>query len=375
MYNCAISDHSLVYLVRRSKKPSAGCKFIRYRCYKNYTPEKFCADLHFASWDSIDTSLTVDDAWESFKNILTNIIDQHAPIATKRARAETLPWLNADIRNHMKRRDHHHAKAIKLKTTEQWSIYRTLRNKTTSLIREAKRDYCSNLIEENKEDSAKLWKSLKSAISTNAKCSNIGCLDTTTGLTYEPKQIAQGLAHYFGSVVQKIRGGLLAPPRRSLLSPKTHHTFRLSTISEEFVRTELKKIRSSKSTGLADIPARLLKDGSEAIAKPLTLLMNRTISEGSIPSEWKHAVVTPVCKSDSKTDPANYRPISVLPVFSKILERAVHKMVYTYLQQHNLLSVYQSGFRSLHSTSTCLADVTNTLLKNIDNGQFTGLVF
>ena len=53
----------------------------------------------------------------------------------------------------------------------------------------------------------------------------------------------------------------------------------------------------------------------------------------------------------------------------------MHKMVYTYLQQHNLLSVYQSGFRSLHSTSTCLADVTNTLLKNIDDGQLTGLVF
>ena len=62
-------------------------------------------------------------------------------------------------------------------------------------------------------------------------------------------------------------------------------------------------------------------------------------------------------------------------VFSKILEPAVHKMVYTYLQQHNLLSIYQSGFRSLHSTSMCLADVTNTLLQNIDKGQLTGLVF
>ena len=73
-------------------------------------------------------------------------------------------------------------------------------------------------------------------------------------------------------------------------------------------------------------------------------------------------------------NPANYRPISVLPVFSKILERAVHKMVYKFLQQHILLSVYQSGFRSPHSTSTCLTDVTNTLLQNIDKGQLIGLV-
>ena len=166
---------------------------------------------------------------------------------------------------------------------------------------------------------------------------------------------------------QKIRRGFSATSRGTTLSPRTRHIFKLSTISEEFVKTELKKIRSSKSTGLAD--------GSDAIARPLTVPMNRSIAEGSIPSHWKHAVVTPVYKSDSRTDPNNYTPISVLPVFSKILERAVHKMVYTYLQQHNLLSIYQYGFHSLHSTSTCLADVTNTRLQNIDKGQLTGLVF
>ena len=103
--------------------------------------------------------------------------------------------------------------------------------------------------------------------------------------------------------------------------------------------------------------------------------MNRTICEGTIPSDWKHAVVTPVHKAGPKTVPSNFRPISVLPVFSKILERAVHQMIYKYLQEHNLLSAHQSGFRPLHSTSTCLTHVTNTLLHNIDKGYLTGLVF
>ena len=188
-------------------------------------------------------------------------MDQHAPIATKRVRAKTLLWLTANIRNHMKRRDYHHAKALKLKTTEQWSAYRTLRNKTTSLIRAAKRDYYSNLVEENKGDSSKLWKSLKSAVSTNTKNSNIGCLETTNGLTYEPGKIVQGFAHYFGTAVQKLRGGFSAPSRRTTLSLRTRHTFKLSTISEEFVRTELKKIRSSKSTGLADTQSRTSSKG------------------------------------------------------------------------------------------------------------------
>ena len=193
----------------------------------------------------------------------------------------------------------------------------------------------SSLIDESKGDSAKLWKLLKSAISTNKKCSNIGCLETTTGLAHEPRKIARGFAHYFGTIVAKIRGGFMGSTRRPGLSPKARHVFKLSSISEEFVRKELKNIKPSKSTGLADIPTRLLKDGSGAIARPPTVLMNRSLAEDLIP---------PVHKSDSRTNPANYRPISALPVFSKILERAVHKMVYTFLQQHNLLSVYQSAF-------------------------------
>ena len=92
-------------------------------------------------------------------------------------------------------------------------------------------------------------------------------------------------------------------------------TFRLSTIDETFVCDQLMKIKTSKSTGLTNIPARLLKDGCNALAKPLTILMNRSLAEGSIPFEWKHAMVTPVHKSGLKTDAANYRPISVLPVF------------------------------------------------------------
>ncbi|EDO32664.1 predicted protein, partial [Nematostella vectensis] len=84
-----------------------------------------------------------------------------------------------------------------------------------------------------------------------------------------------------------------------------------------------------KSTGLKNIPACLLKDGATHIAKPLTALFNRSLAEGSIPSEWKHAVVSPIHKSGPGSDAANYRPISILPVVAKIWERALHIIVYS----------------------------------------------
>ena len=108
---------------------------------------------------------------------------------------------------------------------------------------------------------------------------------------------------------------------------RSSNNFKLSQVSESFATKELKKLKSNKSTGLHNIPARLLKDGAHALGTPLAILKNRSINEGSIPASWKHAIVTPVFKSGSKSDTSNYRPISVMPVFAKILEKAVHEMV------------------------------------------------
>ena len=111
--------------------------------------------------------------------------------------------------------------------------------------------------------------------------------------------------------------------------------FELSSISMEFVYTQLCAVDTNKSSGMAGVPSRLIKDGASGLAEPLTTLMNRTINEGILPIDWKHEVVTPIHKAGSKTDPSNFRPISVLPIFSKILERAVYGMVYNIYKNRN----------------------------------------
>ena len=373
---CSISDHSLIYLVRRARKVQTTFKNIQFRNFKKYSVERFVSDLYNVSWEEVDTSLTVNDAWNVFKSLLNNVIEKHAPLQSKRARGDSLPWLTSDIRTMMRKRNFHHKRAQKTKSIDEWKTYKELRNKTTRLIRDTKRDFFSNVINENKKDSAKLWKTLKNVISNKKKSSHIGCLETAFGIAYKSQEIVQGFAQYFQEAVVNIRQNL-QPPSPSWISSSTkpNCTFSFSNIDETFVCAQLRKIKTSKSTGLAHIPARLLKDGCNPLAKPLTVLLNRSLAEGTIPSEWKHAMVTPIHKSGSKADVANYRPISVLPVFVKVLERAVHSMVYHYLQENQLLSIYQSGFRPLHSTSTCLIDTTNKILQNVDKGLLTGMVF
>ena len=295
---------------------------------------------------------------------------------TMRIRSSALPWLNENIRNLIKERNFHHKKAQKSGSCNDWATYRAIRNQVVSQIRNAKRNYYTNLIEENKYDSVKLWNALKSAISYGTRSSQIDTLVVDGNNITDPKTLSSHLASFFKTIIGSLREGLLRVstyiiPVQTSLPP----SFKLFQMEPEFVKKQFKSLKVKKSTGIPGFPARLLKDGSDTISEPLTLLMNRSLREGYVPDEWKHALVTPVHKAGSKSDPSNYRPISVLPVFSKILERGVYKMVYDHLQLNNLLSPSQSGFRSLHGTSTCLTHVTNTLLQNIEKGLLTGLVF
>ena len=89
---CSISDHSLIFLIHRSRKQRSPLKTIHYRNFKNYTysSEQFQSDLHTTSWEEVDTSLTVNEAWHVFLATLSHVIDRHTRLATKKVRASSL---------------------------------------------------------------------------------------------------------------------------------------------------------------------------------------------------------------------------------------------------------------------------------------------
>ena len=103
--------------------------------------------------------------------------------------------------------------------------------------------------------------------------------------------------------------------------------------------------------------------------------MNLSLFTGSVPSAWKLSRVSPIFKEGDRQDINNYRPISVLPICMKIFEKLVHKQLSHYLDRNNILSENQSGFRPIHSTQTCLLNVSDYLLENMNSGYFTGAVF
>ena len=96
---------------------------------------------------------------------------------------------------------------------------------------------------------------------------------------------------------------------------------------------------------------------------------------GIFPSDWKEAKVIPVYKSGTKSNMNNYRPISIISIIAKTMEKLVHKQIYSYLQHNNILIEAQHGFRPLHSTASALLKITNKWYQNIDEGLLSGVVF
>ena len=153
--------------------------------------------------------------------------------------------------------------------------------------------------------------------------------------------------------------------------PKSHN---ISSVTEDFVYKELCKLNPNKSTGIDGIKSKFLKDGANVIKSAITHIVNLSIETGTVPDELKSAIVKPLHKKNSRLEVGNYRPVSILCIVSKILERAVYVQLQEYLKDNKLLYEFQSGFRKAYSTDTCLINLMDHIRMLISKGEYVGMV-
>ena len=141
-----------------------------------------------------------------------------------------------------------------------------------------------------------------------------------------------------------------------------------------FIRKQLQALNPKKAVGLDELSSLFLRDGASVIVGPVQHIINISILTEAVPSCFKQARVLPLFKKGSKLDPGNYRPVSILNVLSKVLERAVHARLSEYLSKRDLLFGNQSGFRSSFSTDTCLIGLSDFVRSEMGSGRLVGLV-
>ena len=379
VFKTCISDHYLVYTVRSFNNRPKSDKGIstKFRSFKNLDVNNFLFDLQRVPWSSCINHTDLDIAWETWLQFFMNIVDKHMPLCEKRIRKKACPWINEEIIETMHQRDHAHDVALNMRDNASWNMYKELKNKVNHLLRKEKKKYHSTQINDSKGNSKKMWQSIKHIIPKSNQvlpCS----IEVDGARVTDHKCIAQSFNDYFVTCALKVTSGI--PKHSDIILDddefiNTDGKFELLQVSNAFVLKEIENMSDDKATGNDGISCRILKMARFIIADSLTCLINRSITTGYVPKGWKEARVIPIYKTGDMSTPNNYRPISVLPIVSKILEKAVHFQLFEFLDKNDILFPNQSGFRPLHSTATALMKLVNQWSSNIDNNKLTGVAF
>ena len=281
-------------------------------------------------------STNVDEAWSLWKYNFTAECYKHAPLIDKKVRGRNCPWLTLEIKQIMRARDASLKKFRRSKLDTDLATYRLLRNKVSARLKLSEENYSRSLLEENSGDSESFWRSVKKIL-PDAKLKSIPtCIKAEVKIITDKQSISELFNSFFRSVVNKLFE-LFKYARPAFKSTTeelfTKKHFEFTAVGKPFVLKQLKCLKLKNATGIDDLPARLLKDSAVVIADLVTYLVNLSIKSGTVPSEWKQAKVVPLFKSGNKDDLDDYRPISILPILSKILEKAVFHQLHSYLSK------------------------------------------
>uniref|UniRef100_A0A8C6KGR8 Reverse transcriptase domain-containing protein n=1 Tax=Nothobranchius furzeri TaxID=105023 RepID=A0A8C6KGR8_NOTFU len=304
------------------------------------------------------------------------IVNRHVPLKKCRIKGRENPWFSPELANMIHERNRAWDKARTTELTTDWSVFRQLRNKCTSLIKKAKSEYFLSVTTENLKDPQRFWKVIMSfAVEKISQALPTFVLRDSVPV-YNRLEILNCFNEHFLSVgslfnfvgTPLIKYGIIPPDFSG-----APFNFKPFTVHE--VHKALKSIDHRKPPGPDFMEPYFLKMAEDYVAEPLSILFNLSINSKEIPSQWKSAYVLPLLKGGDPAVLTNYRPISNLSVLSKIMESLVSVQLKEFLSINDILSKCQSGFRKGYSTTTAVMKVVNDIIVVLDRKQFCASLF
>ena len=325
------------------------------------------------------------DVNASYDYLITNLnifINQSMPLtAVKIRNGKMCPWISNEIKLSIKDKNKMYKKYIKEedngKKKEYENQYKQLKNKITSSLRVARKKYYNDKLEINKNNTEMSWKIVKEIINKSRKQAplpkNFNSHDNRVIYDNDFK-IANGFANYFVNVTKSIKVNHEGIDDSTMIGPQAAHSLFMMPTSATEIKTIVLEMKNT-GPGWDGIPINIIKTCVDSISPLLEYIFNLSITTGIVPEGIKIARVTPIYKSGKKTIFNNYRPISNLPLFSKILEKIVNKQLIYFLQRNNIFYDGQFGFRKNYSTEHALLHTVTAITNALDNSEYAITLF
>ncbi|KAK3098073.1 hypothetical protein FSP39_015909 [Pinctada imbricata] len=360
-----ISDHDTIAYIEASVK----AKYKRPTKRKIYLWKKAnVEELHTEMQNFANEFTTrynkntdVNTLWNIFAEESTQQMNTHIPTKWTSERYSQV-WINRDIKKLTRRKKHSYKHAKRTGKKKDWERFYQLKRQTQTTCKQAYKDYIANMLEEdNTTNPKKFWSFIKCKRSENSGVSPL----RKEGILYsDPVNKANILNDQFVSVFTQEDTHHI-PDKGDSPYPDLPEII----IHPDGVRKLLKNINPHKATGPDNIPGQLLKEVAREVTPILTLIFSASLHQGRIPDEWKEATVTPLFKKGDRGKAANYRPVSLTSITCKIMEHILHSTIITHLEDFNILSEYQHGFRKKRSCESQLVITLQELSDSLNTGD------
>lgn len=373
-----ISDHCPIFCVSpfRLTAPDTD-NYITKRIFNDRNKTKFMEMLNSSDWtvcrQQTDCQIAFTTFYDQYKTCFDNCFP---PTRIKIGYKNRLHWLTEDLKRSIKRKNALYCKFLKSKSSPDKEVYSDYKRSLRAALRRAEKAHYDQLFAQYKNNLKKSWGVIKEIICKKQTVSNTPLSINVEGIeTSDPSVISQAFNKYFvnvgPSLAQSIPTSHIAPT--SYIETSIPTSMYVRPVTELEISNLIRDLKNS-SPGPDGIPPAIIKDTVDFIIPTLTHVINLSLTQGVFPSELKNAKVIPLFKSGDACSVNNYRPISLLPCFSKIFEKCMATRLIDFIAENNILYKYQFGFRQKHSTNIALNLLVDKITASLDGREvFVGV--
>jgi len=385
IYLTNISDHLPYFTSIHCKPPQPRPpKFVTKRLNNKTATENFINELsNMNLLSKLDDHIDGDpnENYNLLERYILQAKEKHFPLINVKFNKYKHPlakWLTPGILKSFLYRDnlYRNLKLLNPLTDEfltakiNLSTYCKILNKCK---REAMQNYYDKQFIKFKNNMKETWKTIKYALNSGTNCTPFPAFFILDGkLIQDRYDIANAFNNFFTSIGPDLAKTIVTPLDKSYkdyLNGSHDLDFEFTTVDSCSVGKIIKELKSKASSGHDGISTILLKEASDVLTDCITLIINQCINTGIFPNQLKIAKVLPLYKKDNEMLLTNYRPISLLPAISKVLERIMFNQLYDFFQNNNLFYASQYGFRKKHSTEMAALELVDRIIHEIDTGN------
>ena len=375
----SISDHLPIFSIFKTVNSiDHQTSDIEYRNFSSNNILSFKNDLENTVWDLVTNSDNPEVSYNNFELIFLSLFNKNFPLIKKQIKnnKNSKPYITQEIKAQMRERDRLQKKFAK-KPITFGPEFRSLRNRVNKLVNQSKHAYFKNKLNENIGNTKKTWQVMNEILHRPAQQVKTTVFDINNEIVSDGDCIAHSFNQQYATVGQMLSESINNVNNvnfRDYLGDPVDVELDLYQTSEHEILNIVNNL-GDVSPGSDGIPGHVIKKVIDAILIPIVHICNKSFITGIFPSKFKIARITPIYKKGDKDELSNYRPISILPVLSKVLERLVCTRLTEHLENNEIITDSQHGFRRNRSTTSAVLTLTDHILQSFDNKQYTLGIF